>query len=290
MKITTELMLKFLIKTSLATFIIVSGRIETVSAAVLGTGTTIHTFLECLNDGVALQVGNNPVDAQGWQYTIDSNSDGVAGTDVGGNEYEIYGMAVRETETSLWFVLNGNTPLTGNSAVTAADGNIGWGDLFLNFSGMDFQTAMESGNLFAIRFAGTNDSGVDQIGVYQQAKAKSVTNSNSGFLSLQQYNSHVVNYGGFPSLGDLPANSPYFNLAQSWNVIESGNYLTGIEYLSEQDLLKGGYNPSLFAGLQTIAFKWDKAPLPSQSVPEPSILFGLFGVLGAILSKPFKKY
>ncbi len=98
----------------------------------------------------------------------------------------------------------------------------------------------------------------------------------------------MVKYGGFPSLGDLPAHSPYFNLTQSWNVIESGTYLTGIEYLSQEDLLKGGYNSTLFAGRQTIAFKWDKTGLPSHAVPEPSVIFGLLGVLGGMLINKIK--
>ncbi len=59
-------------------------------------------------------VGQNSLDAAGWQYAIDSGTDGVAGDDVGGNAYEIYSMAVRETTASIYVAINSNTPYNGN--------------------------------------------------------------------------------------------------------------------------------------------------------------------------------
>ncbi|MDY7013495.1 MAG: XDD3 family exosortase-dependent surface protein, partial [Cyanobacteriota bacterium] len=91
---------------------------------------------------------------QDWNYGIDAVGDGS-----GGSEYDIKGLAVKETADSIFVALTGGMSLTGAYAGDAADDNIGWGDLFFNFSGKDFQTAQQDGEIFGIRFAGTNDSG-----------------------------------------------------------------------------------------------------------------------------------
>jgi len=251
----------------------------------LNEGTVVDTFTECINDGIAMMVGQNPTDEQGWQYTLDSFNDGVNGYQVGGNVYEIYGLALRETSDSIWVALNANMPLTGATAPSAADGNIGWGDLFFNFSGTDFTTASNEGNLFAVRFAGTNDSFAPTIGLYDNVTATSTTAINSGFSSIQNYNEWVSVNGGNPSLGDLPANTYYFDQTQSLNAIASGTYLTGITYLSPTELTEAGYKLNQFGGSQTIAFKFDKSAICNsgycKSVPEPSGVFGL-AVVGLI--------
>jgi hypothetical protein len=262
-------------------------------------GTTISTFVECINDGIVLNAGQNPTDSSGWQYAIDSFYDGVQGTQVGGNVYEIHRLGIRETADSIWVALNANMPLTGHNGTSAVDGNIGWGDLFLNFSGLDFTTASNLGRLFSVRFAPTNDSFAPTIGLYGNVTATSVTNINSGFSSLLAYNQQVSTYcppGQIcgPSLGDLPANTPYFDQTQSLNTTGSGTFLSSITYLSTSDLQAGGYNFNLSPGSQTIAFKFDKAGICATgvceevSVPEPSIIAGLT-VLGVLLSSRKRK-
>lgn len=258
---------------------------QTATLKALNEGTVVDTFTECLNDGIAMMVGQNPTDEQGWQYTLDSFNDGVNGYQVGGNVYEIYGLALRETDDSIWVALNANMPLTGATAPSARDGNIGWGDLFFNFSGTDFTTASNEGNLFAVRFAQTNDSFAPTIGLYSNVTATSTTAINSGFSSIQIYNEWVSSHGSRPSLGDLLADTSYFDQTQSLNAIASGTYLTGITYLSLADLTEAGYNLNQFGGSETIAFKFDKSTLCNSGyckcVPEPSGILGL-AVVGLI--------
>ena len=253
----------------------------------LNEGTVANTFTECINDGIALKIQQNPVDQHGWQYAVDSPNDGVNGSQIGGNIYEIYTLALRETKDSIWVAINANMPLTGADGTSANDGNIGWGDLFFNFTGKDFSTASNEGSLFGVRFAGTNDSFVPQIGLYNNVSAASTTGINSGFSSLQEYNQYVATYGCQgegcgPSLGDLPADTSYFDQTKSLNTIASGQFLTSIMYLSEAELQEAGYNFNQSGGSQTIAFKFDKSSICKsgycKSVPEPSGAIGLVAI------------
>ncbi|MEM8544068.1 MAG: XDD3 family exosortase-dependent surface protein, partial [Cyanobacteria bacterium P01_H01_bin.119] len=86
----------------------------------------------------------------GWNYGIDAFGDGS-----GGDIYDIQGMAIKSSGDNIFIALNSNMPLSGNSegsASHARGGSIGWGDLFLNFSGDDFQTASQNGDLIGINF------------------------------------------------------------------------------------------------------------------------------------------
>lgn len=257
---------------------------------VMTNGVVSNVFLECINDGTATVYDQAKVDKKGWLYTADSSRDGVNGSNIGGNKYEIYGSAIKETKDSILVVLNSNMSIAGNSDSAARDGNIGWGDWFLNLSGKNFTTASNTGNLFAVRFAGTNDSGVSKVGLYGGVQAMSVTGVNSGFGSLSSYQNHVKKYAGSSSvanLGDLAINTSYFDQSKSLNAIASGKYLSDISYLNLDQLKATGYNANQFAGSQTIAFQFNKAAICQaggncQSVPEPTTLLGasiaLFGM------------
>jgi hypothetical protein len=251
----------------------------------LNSGVVANVFTECINDGTALVVDEEPT--KGWHYATDSFTDGVNGWQIGGNVYEIFGLALKETEDSIWVALNSNLPLTGENGTPANDGNIGWGDLFFNFSGRDFTTASHNQKLFAVRFAETNDSFVPQVGLYGNVTATSTTGINSGFSSIASYNQSVAGYGA--SLGDLPAETAYFDQNQSLNAMGSGDYLTGITFLTPEQLEIAGYDPSRFGGQYAIAFKFDKATIcqmgfcqkrsdSSETVPEPSGILGLLAV------------
>jgi hypothetical protein len=255
---------------------------QSASAVTLTSGTTFSTFLECINDGISLVVGQNPTDATGWQYAIDSSIDGVAGNDIGGNIYEIYSMGVRETADSIYVAINSNTPYTGNPDRNTYNGSIALGDLFINLDApsTNFQEASNAGSLYAVRFIDNNDSGVPELGIYSNVTAKSVTDINSGFPSIQQYNQQVADYGGTPSFGDLPASTSYFDLNQSLNEIASGDFLAGINLLSARELTDTGFNWEQAPGQYTIGFKFDKSALPGgdsepESVPEPGATAGL---------------
>ncbi|HBE19880.1 MAG TPA: PEP-CTERM sorting domain-containing protein [Cyanobacteria bacterium UBA11149] len=205
----------------------------------------------------------------GWNYAIDSLSDGVTGGVIGTNgAFEFYGLALHENRDRIFIAINANLPLTGYDAPDVTNGSIAYGDLFFNFSGHSFPIASQNSELFAIRFAGVNDAGVKDMGVYRHVSAKNVTQINSGFSNLQEYSDYVRLYGGIPSMADLAIDDPYFAQAGSWNIlndIASGDWVGDITFLNHTELsllgLDFGYfNPT---GSQTIGFSFDKGLLPS---------------------------
>lgn len=246
---------------------------------------------------------------EGWNYSIDAFGDGS-----GGSVFDIKGLAFKETEDSIYIGISGNTPLTGESYGGAADGNVGWGDLFFNFTGDTFNEANENGDLFAIRFADTNDSGVAQAGVYSDVTAKRVTLDNSGYKSLKHYYSagrgkfnvadtmggdlstrdEVYDYFAGTTASGANHTNTYFN-----NVIDTGTFQGGIEMLDDQQASDAGLDFSNFnaTGDELITFKFDRALLPSaefianvflecgndgigihgefEDIPEPSAMGGI---------------
>ncbi|MGV0106334.1 PEP-CTERM sorting domain-containing protein [Nostoc sp. DSM 114160] len=267
-------------------------------------GTAFSISLECLNDTTGLLMGKNSTDANGWQYAFDSNKDGMNGNYWVGaapgkvNPYDISGMAIKETATSVIVAINGNMKLTGEAEQGAAGGQIGYGDLFFNMAGKTFGNAMSSGDLFGIHFASANASGVQQLGVYSNVQAKTVTNIKEGYTIAtygglagggNSYESQVKQGGGIVGYGDL-TNSYFTNNGKdntfNLNVINSGNYLSGISFLAQgnitQQLLTTGYDASKFNGTQTIAFEFKKSSIV-QSTPEPASLAGL-GIVGLALA------
>ena len=247
----------------------------------------------------------------GWNYAIDSFSDGVSGPIIGpAGAFEFYGMAIKQAGDTLVLALNANLPITGTPDPLAQNGSISWGDLFFNFSGNDFKTASDAKELFAVRFAANNDSGVSDLGVYGNVTAKNVTQTNVGFINLQQYDNTVINGGGTPSLADLASNDPYLEYTGNWNILNSintGTKLGNINFLDNASLTAQGLDFAHFsaAGSQTIGFSFDRDLLPAGSfvahilaecandgmalqgefkVPEPSVLLGLLsiGVLFAV--------
>lgn len=240
---------------------------------------------------------------QDWNYGIDAINDGS-----GGSKYDIKGMAIKETSDSIWVALTGGTPLTGNAESQVLGGSIGWGDLFFNFSGKDFQTANNAGDLFGVRFAATNDAKVG-LGVYQNAKAISLATQNNGYGTLEQY--YNSGYEKTNTLGtDISTKSAaynYFSKGSVGNVISSGNKVGDVDILSLAQLQGAGLNFNHFSasGSQTIGFKFNKSAVKTgnytaslfleclndgvavkgelNSVPEPTALSGLGVVAGALL-------
>lgn len=201
-------------------------------------------------------------------YAIDSFNDGYSFGVVGSDSaFEFYGMAIIEDGNNIVVALNTNMPLSGDipSSGTAQGGVVAFGDLFFNFSQQDFNTASANNNLFAIRFATANDSGVSNLGVYSNVTAKSITSTNLGFANINAYNSEVQRVGGTPSFAQLPANTPYFNqTAPVQNVINTGNFVSGINMLSSTQLTGLGIDFAQFGatGRETIGFSFDKNALP----------------------------
>lgn len=253
---------------------------------------------------------------QGWDYSIDAFNDGS-----GGAGFEIKGLAMKETTDHLYVSVTGGTPLTGNSYSGAQDGNIGFGDLLFNFTGNSLNAANDAAGLFGIRFAGTNDSGVAQEGLYSNVTAKAVASVNAGYNSLQQY----YNYGWErqDTMGDLATKQEAFDYVGQTdavlNVMDSGTFLGGLDFLSAQDAATEGLDFENFnaVGTKTHTFRVDRSLLPSgnflaslfiecandgialisnlasqedssQDVPEPSAMLGL-AAIGLWASKKVRR-
>jgi hypothetical protein len=239
--------------------------------------------------------------SNGWNYAIDSFNDGVTGGQIGGGDFEFYGIAITETSDTAFIAINSNLTLAGVAHSRAERGNVNYGDLFFNFSGQNFNTANANGSLFAIRFAAGNDSGVATTGVYRDVTAKSVTPTNLGFTNLNQFNRIVASQGKTPSMGDLAATDPYFQQTGNNTVLNSiatGTKVGEINFLTPATLNALGLNFAQFnaVGSQTIAFSFNKSSMPSgnyianffaecandgiaikgslEAVPEPSTWFG----------------
>ncbi|MGD2182761.1 XDD3 family exosortase-dependent surface protein [Lusitaniella coriacea] len=208
---------------------------------------------------------------QGWNYSIDSFSDGY-----GGSDYEIKGMAVTETDDSIYVALTGGTPLAGQSYDGANDGNIGWGDMFFNFSGQDFATAEANGELLGVRFSETNDSRVDQVGLYSNVTTRNVAGANGGYTSLKKY--YDNGYGDTNTMGtdiateddaysylygDEVAASPTRRNTKFRNVIKNGDFMGEINLLDDAALAAQGLDFGNFGanGPQTFGFQLDKSLL-----------------------------
>jgi hypothetical protein len=255
--------------------------------------------------------------SNGWNYAIDSFNDGVTGNQIGGGEFEFYGIAVKETSDRAFIAINSNLSLAGYADPLAQRGNINYGDLFFNFSGQNFNTANANRSLFAVRFAAGNDSSVAATGVYSNVTAKNVTQINSGFTNLTQYNDRVQSAGGTPSMADLTATNPYFEQTGNWTVLNSiaaGTKVGEINYLTPAALSAMGLNFAQFnaRGSQTIGFSFDKSAMPSgtyianlfaecandaiaikssfqtasaEAVPEPSTILGTLAGLSILAAK-----
>jgi hypothetical protein len=255
--------------------------------------------------------------SNGWNYAIDSFNDGVTGAQIGGGDFEFYGIAVKETSDRAFIAINSNLSLAGYADPLAQRGNINYGDLFFNFSGQNFNTANANGSLFAVRFAAGNDSGVATTGVYSNVTAKSVTKTNSGFINLNQYNSVVAAHGSTPSMGGLAATDPYFQQTGNWTVLNSigsGTKVGEISALTSATLSAMGLDFSQFnaVGSQTIGFSFNKSAMPSgtyianlfaecandaiaikssfqtastEPVPEPSTIIGTLAGLSILAAK-----
>jgi hypothetical protein len=206
--------------------------------------------------------------SNGWNYAIDSFNDGVTGGQVGGGDFEFYGIAITETSDTTFIAINSNLSLAGYAASGAERGNVNYGDLFFNFSGQNFNTANANGSLFAIRFAAGNDSGVATTGIYRDVTAKNVTQTNSGFSNLNKYNTLVASQGQTPSLGDLAATDPYFEQTGNWTVLNSiatGTKVGEINFLTPATLSALGLNFAQFnaVGSHTIGLSFNKSSMPS---------------------------
>ncbi len=221
-------------------------------ATVLGGAATLCCFSMMATSASAQSLGSS------WTYRYDAFGDGS-----GGSAFDIKGMAMRDTGDRLFVAFTGGASITGVSYSGAADGNIGWGDLFFNFSGKNFKEAEATGQLFGVRFAGTNDSNV-ATGVYSGVKTTSVTGQNSGYSSLQQYYDYgwgKANTQG-TALSTQAAASNYYGTGAIQTSIASGTKVADIATLFGADLSATGLRFQN-AGSQTFGFSFAKSALPT---------------------------
>ena len=194
----------------------------------------------------------------GWRYAIDSFNDATARmwvggpTDVGGNRFEIYGMAIKDdiAANKITVAINSNLPRNGATVPYASGyGHTGWGDLF-------FHT--RSG-LFGINFTQSNASDARTTGVYKNVTAKSVSLANDGWASNSDYTNFVRRNGGNPRMGDLAQSaSPFGNSTK--NVIDSG---TKIGDIFAGDLRGLNFGHFGARGSQTFGFSFTRSLLPT---------------------------
>jgi hypothetical protein len=206
-----------------------------------------------------------PAQAYSWTYGIDSFNDGYNSGVVGTNSaFEFYGMAVAEDANSILFALNANLDLTGNASTRATDGHVGWGDLFLNFTGQNYDPAINSGNMLAIHFAGTNsDSGEQANGLYKVNTAQGVASTNSGFDTLQAHKDRVG--AANEAVGNVADYQSYFAMNSTLkNVMLDGDKLGDISFLDAATIASSGldFASKGAVGSKTIAFSFSKANLP----------------------------
>lgn len=200
----------------------------------------------------------------GWTYQYDAVGDGS-----GGSQYDIKGMAMSVQGDKLFVAMTGGTPLTGVNYASAQGGSIGWGDLFFNFSGKNFNDAAAAGQLFGVRFASTNDSKVG-LGVYSGVQATSVALQNSGYGSLDQYYSHSAfnkqNTQGTALATRNAVNDYYGGAGSIKNVINSGSKVSDVSLLSAQNLSAMGLSFGGGAANDNIfGFSFDRGALPGGS-------------------------
>ncbi|OUL37817.1 exosortase [Nostoc sp. T09] len=204
----------------------------------------------------------------GWNYGIDAVGDGS-----GGATFDIKGMAIKDSGDKIYVALTGGMPLAGTTHDSV---HIGWSDLFFNFSGQNFQTASQSGQLVGVRFANYDNSLT--TGVYTGVRAKSTTTEHKGYSSLKGY--YDKGFGKANTQGtDLAttqdvynyyynsaiASNPTTSNTSILNAIGSGTKVGNISMLGSQDLTTAGLDFSHFSALgdYTVGFSLDKALLGS---------------------------
>lgn len=204
----------------------------------------------------------------GWNYSIDSFSDGSGGAD-----YEIKGLAIKELEDSIVVGLSGGVSWDENSK------NITWADMFFNFSGQDFQTASQNGDLLGIKFA-NNDTDLE-LGVYQNVTASAITNADQDMYTGLE---HYYNYGWERSntMGtDISTKREaydYFGKNNMDYVIGSGEKVGNINKLNGSQLANMGLDFGHFSanGPEILGFEFSKSIIQNGDFENGDYLAHLF--------------
>jgi hypothetical protein len=228
--------------------------------------------------------------SDGWTYIQDAAYDSTGGR----NKFEIFGMAYQQVGNSLMFSINANLGVNGVYWGAAANDNINFGDMILDFGSTQY----------GVRFAQDNDSGVSEYGLYADITTKDVTATNQGWETQKKYSNNAK---GERFYGDS-RDAAYFSNTdkrKAETVIASGTKVAddGFRYLSASELLDFGaaFNTTNI-GSQTFGFAFNltedmvgafDAKLLLEcindglaitgdlaDVPEPASVLGLFAIAG----------
>lgn len=132
-----------------------------------------------------------------WEFFADSAVDGVTYGRVGPlSAHEYYGIGFWQDGRSIKFLFSLNLMREG---YVTPEATVSMGDLILNFNSDEslgrYETLPEvsdKGELWAIRHDDTNESPVE-LGVYKNVQLKSITGTNMGFGTIEEYD-HFVNH------------------------------------------------------------------------------------------------
>lgn len=180
----------------------------------------------------------------GWNYSIDNFNDGS-----GGATYNYKGLASIDTGDQIIFALSAGLNYNENSS-----SNLTHGDLFLNFSGGDFDTANGTESLLAVKFA-PNDT-TFEAGLYKNVtggdlnKFATINHTGQNYGSLKQYDNYgylkdTNAYGTDLSTkqevydyfySDAVANSPTTSNTPFMNAIQSGTKVGDVSMLNKTSL------------------------------------------------------
>ncbi|MHB1155564.1 MAG: PEP-CTERM sorting domain-containing protein [Phycisphaerales bacterium] len=212
-----------------------------------------------------------------WTYALDSTNDGS-----GGSSYEMLAIAYKQVGSQLFFAFSSNMPITGNAESGARNGYISPGDLFLNFSNHNLDSAADFNDpaVFAVRFSQYNDSLGNQkshgsftnttLGLFSGITPVSMSSNNEGYSTLQAY----INAGhgkNYKSMGDLQSTVndvvPYLGNGAMFTNISAGTRDSGISLLNNSQLVTDGIDfahfGSNYAGSEIYGLVVDASTLPA---------------------------
>lgn len=205
------------------------------------SGRIVTLFALLVAGAASPAISQAGVSYDGWNYAIDSQNDGS-----GGSTFEMRGLAFRQSGGTVYFAVSGGMPLGGVPWGGTINNSIASGDLFLNFSSHNLDTAGEfnGAQVFGIRFDGANDSlnnvggSNTTLGVFANITPASLSPQNSGYGSLQQYyNSGFGAASG--AMGDLNTTTDVVNYLGNGAMfpnIGSGTKIGDIALLNEAAL------------------------------------------------------
>lgn len=210
----------------------------------------------------------------GWYYAIDAQDDGS-----GGSVYEERGLSFRTDGNTAYVAIGGNMPLGGVQSSSYLNGRINLGDLFFNFSAHNLDTTSKFTDplVYGIRFDALNDSlsgvsgnGPDPtLGLFKNITAISLTTSNNGWSTLQNYNN--AGFGRTTSaMGDLQSTlgdvKNYLGNGAQYPNIASGTKIGDITLLDRSQLTALGLDFGHFGadpnGNNVFGFSFDRTLLP----------------------------